>query len=290
VEHARKAPGNSADILLFLALVFPLSAIFYGLVIASGHLATAGGRYVAGLMWMPATAALLTVWIRRLDIRSLGWGWAGTRWSLIAYLVPLAYALIAYLAIWLLGLGGFADPATVSALAAKLGWSGLGGAGFILAYFVLTATTGMIGSVAHALGEEIGWRGFLAPRMAARFGFTGGALLTGAIWASWHFPILLFADYNSGTPWWFGLSCFTVLVLSDSVIMTWLRLRTNSVWPCAIVHASHNLFIQAFFTPLTSPRGTVTPYVIDEFGVAVPVVVLAFALWFWGRRGTLQEQ
>jgi hypothetical protein len=73
-------------------------------------------------------------------------------------------------------------------------------------------------------------------------------------------PILLFADYNSGTPAWFSIPCFCALIIGLSIIMTWLRLASNSVWPCAILHASHNVFIQVFFTPLTGARGQITRY------------------------------
>jgi membrane protease YdiL (CAAX protease family) len=138
--------------------------------------------------------------------------------------------------------------------------------------------------MSDALGEEIGWRGFLAPHLVGRLGFTSGAVLTGLIWTAWHLPILLFADYNSGTPWWFALPCFAVMVVSLSVILTWLRLKSNSVWPCAILHASHNLFIQSFFTPLTGPSGKLTPYLIDEFGLALPAITSVLALVLWWRR------
>jgi hypothetical protein len=112
-----------------------------------------------------------------------------------------------------------------------------------------------------------------------------GTLLVGVIWAAWHMPILLFADYNSGTPWWFAISCFCVLTIGLSVILTWFRLLSNSVWPCAILHASHNAYIQVFFTPLTGSRGRFTAYVIDEFGIAVPLVAALFAFGFWLDRG-----
>lgn len=128
----------------------------------------------------------------------------------------------------------------------------------------------------------------MTPRMVEQFGFTKGAILAGLIWAAWHMPLLLFADYNSATQWWFALSCFTVMVVASSVILTWLRLRANSVWPCALFHASHNLFIQGFFTPLTGPKGRITPYMIDEFGVAVPLVVLAIAVLAWSARDQIR--
>lgn len=120
--------------------------------------------------------------------------------------------------------------------------------------------------------------------MVARFGFTGGSLVTGAIWAAWHMPLLFFADYNGGTQWWFSMPCFFLMVIGLSIILTWLRLASDSVWPCAILHASHNLFIQGVFTPLTGSSGSVTSYVVGEFGVAVPAMVLLFAAAFWRLR------
>jgi membrane protease YdiL (CAAX protease family) len=120
--------------------------------------------------------------------------------------------------------------------------------------------------------------------MAGLLGFAGSVIIIGVIWAAWHMPLLLFGSYNSGTNWWVSVPCFVVLVLSLSVIPTWLRLRSGSVWPCAILHASHNLLIQGFFTPLTGERGTATSYAIGEFGIAVPAVLLVVAIWFWRRR------
>jgi hypothetical protein len=50
-----------AGILAYLALTFGLSSIFYGLIIHAGHLGAAHGAYVVGLMWCPATAALIAL-------------------------------------------------------------------------------------------------------------------------------------------------------------------------------------------------------------------------------------
>ena len=272
---------------IYLTMTLAISAIFYALIISDGHVAAGGKLYVAGLMWAPACAAFLTVHFLKLPFASLGLAWGGLRYALIGYGLPVVYALIAYLLIWTTGLGIFPDADGMAAIAVKLGWHPTGPAVFISCYLLLLGTTQLITSVAHALGEEIGWRGFLAPRLVARFGFTVGNVLVGLIWGLWHVPLLLFADYNLGTPWWFSLPCFFTLTIGLSVILTWLRLASKSVWPCAILHASHNLFIQGFFTPLTGSRGEVTKYVIDEFGVAVPLVALLFALGVWQRHKRL---
>jgi membrane protease YdiL (CAAX protease family) len=229
-------------------------------------------------------AAFLALLITRGDIASLGLSRFAPRYALAGYLIPLCYAAVAYIAVWSTGLGGFPSTEGIAKLAAQVGWHVTAPASFIPPYFLLVATTFMVGSVAHALGEEIGWRGYLAPRMVARLGFTWGAILSGAIWACWHLPIMIFGNYNAGTPFWFGFTCFASFVIASAVIMTWLRLKSNSVWPSVIMHASHNAFIQTFFTPLTAPRGTLTAYAIDEFGFVTPLLAIAIAVYFWRRR------
>jgi len=68
--------------------------------------------------------------------------------------------------------------------------------------------------------------------------------------------------------------------VADSFILAWLTLRSRSLWPAAISHASHNLFIQSIFTPLTRDTGP-TKYIIDEFGVGLVVTVGIGALVAW---------
>ena len=99
----------------------------------------------------------------------------------LAYLIPLAYAAVAYLVIWTTGLGGFPNQAFIAATRESLGWPSAPGWLVTASWFIFLATTGVVRTVANTLGEEIGWRGFLAPELTARLGFTGGALLTGAI-------------------------------------------------------------------------------------------------------------
>jgi membrane protease YdiL (CAAX protease family) len=106
------------------------------------------------------------------------------------------------------------------------------------------------------------------------------SLISGLMWAAYHFPVLLFADYNKGAPAWYSLTCFTLMVVADSFILAWLTLRSKSLWPAAIFHGSHNLFIQSIFTPLTRDTGP-TKYVIDEFGIGLVITVGIAAVLAW---------
>lgn len=126
------------------------------------------------------------------------------------------------------------------------------------------------------------------PELAKVTSFTTTALLSGLIWASWHVPILLFADYNSGTPAWYGLACFTVMVVGISFVFAWLRLRSGSLWTGVFLHASHNLFIQQVLTPLTTDTGR-TRYVIDEFGAALAIAAVVVAIIVWRRRAEVEQ-
>ncbi|MGS2739520.1 CPBP family intramembrane glutamic endopeptidase [Sinomicrobium sp. M5D2P17] len=279
--------NSLAPVLQFLVINFALSGIFYFFIIYSGKLGAGRGLFTTGLMWCPGIAALIAMKLQKRNLSELGWKWGKTKYQLQSYLVPVLYGLIAYLIIWLTGLGGFYNKEFVNGLTESFGLGNIGDGLSIGLYVILIGIFGTIRSAANAMGEEIGWRGYLVPELYARYGFTKTSLISGFIWAVWHLPILLFADYNSGTPVWYAMICFFVLVLSAGFIFTWYRMKSGSLWTAVILHASHNLFIQAIFTPLTIDNGN-TAYFTDEFGAVLPLVTLGFAVYFWRRRKELK--
>ncbi len=272
--------------LTFLALVFTLSLGPYLLVIHAHHLAVGGGLVVGVLMWMPAAAALLTCRVHGVDIASLGWHWRPARYERLAYVLPLLYATPVYLACWFFIPHSFAFSSFAAAAGTSYGFPSWPRATALLLSVPILASFGVIGSTARALGEEIGWRGFLLPRLSDRFGWRLGCLLSGGILAVWHYPLLLFADYNSGTPKLFAMTCFTLMVFGSAFQLGWLRLRSNSLWPCAVLHASHNLFVQAVFDRMTAPVGKPL-YLTTEFGagLAITCALTAFVLWRYPVKG-----
>jgi membrane protease YdiL (CAAX protease family) len=281
-HQTRKALG------LFLLFTFGLSSIFYALIIHTGKLGSGFGLYVTGLMWCPALSAFITSKLLKRPIASLAWQWGRPKYQWWSYLTPLIYALVTYLIIWLAGWGVFYNHTFLTEAANQFGWGQTPAWLTIFLSFVFIGLWGMPGSIASALGEETGWRGFYVPEVYKLTGYTQTSLLVGITWAVWHFPILIFADYNSGTPAWYGLTCFTVMVVSISFVFTWFRIKSNSLWTGVLLHASHNLFIQSFFTPITLYTKQ-TKWFIDEFGAVLPVICLVTAIYFWSRRKELQK-
>lgn len=272
---------------IFLSITFALSSIFYFLIIYSGKVGGGAGQYVIGLMWCPGISALITMKILKRNISELGWKWGETKHQVRSYLIPLLYVFIAYAIIWSFGLGGFYDEEMVSWIKESLGLGEISNGLSIVLYSLLVGIFGIFFNMSAALGEEIGWRGFLVPELYKSQGFTKTSLITGFIWGGWHLPILLFADYNSGTPSWYAMPCFIVMAIGISFIYTWFRMKSGSLWTAVILHGSHNLFIQNIFTPLTKDTGN-TAYYIDEFGIVLPIIAIGFAIYFWTKRKELK--
>lgn len=259
----------------FYGLTLLFSIPFYWAMLSAGFVA-GEYMYVIGLAWCPGFAAIVTKALFHEKISDLGWQWGQSRYVVWGYLLPIIYVLPVYVIVWLTGLGDAPDADFINESKKTFGLEGTSNGVFLVIYILLIATVGIIRS-SGALGEEIGWRGFLVPELAKVVSFKWVAIITGLMWAFWHYPVLVFGDYNSGTPAWFGLTCFTVMVVAVSFILTSLRLQSGSFWPAVFLHASHNAFIQRIFTPLTINTG-ITAYVIDEFGAGIALGAIVVAL------------
>lgn len=256
---------------VFLVLVTVLVSTCYIWMFRSGNLGQLG---VSLLMWMPGLAALLTQLITVRSLKGLGWRPRTAKLLGLALVLPLLYALPVYGLTWLTGLGQF-DPA---------GWQAAAGGIAVLPALGLLLTAGLLQSLFTALGEEIGWRGLLVPELAKLGSFRFVAVVSGLIWTLYHVPLIVMADYRGvGTPLWYSLLCFFPMVMGLSVVMAWLRLKSGSLWPPALLHASHNLIVQGVFDPATRP-GPWSGYLTGEFGIGL-VVTIALTAWLLSRRG-----
>lgn len=267
---------------LFLVLTFGLTSIFGTLMGIQG---STPAILVTGVMWSPGIAAILCCLILKRPIASLPWRWGEWRWNWFAWALPFAYALAIYLPVWLFGLGGsaFGNPETLSDWSSQLIGSQEPTVIGTVVFIIMLATIGVVGSASRALGEEIGWRGFMIWEMRKIMPFWAVGLLSGAIWAVWHWPAILFTDYNAGQgSFVLQMAIFTMAILPQGIVYAYFTFKSNSLWPAAILHASHNLVVQRIFTPLTI-KGEDSHVYIDEFGIVMPILGVFLAAYFYRK-------
>jgi membrane protease YdiL (CAAX protease family) len=102
-------------------------------------------------------------------------------------------------------------------------------------YVILVA---IVFSTPVQAGEEIGWRGYALPRLAARMGYARASVLLGVIWAGWHLPLFFVPGLDmqgQSFPVW------ALSVTALSVAITWLYARTEgSLLLVMLMHSAVN--------------------------------------------------
>jgi hypothetical protein len=92
--------------------------------------------------------------------------------------------------------------------------------------------------------EEVGWRGYLVPKLTS-LGIDRylSALLVGIIWATWHLPYIrqIAWVYNSGDFATF-LPRFYLAMILLSVLYGEIRNITATFWPAVLMHCAGNAF------------------------------------------------
>jgi len=88
---------------------------------------------------------------------------------------------------------------------------------------------------AIANGEEMGWRGYVLPRLQVKYSALTASLILAVIWAFWHVPKFV-THWNTITFLW-----FTIDVIAKAILMTWMFNSTKgSLLLVTLFHASFN--------------------------------------------------
>jgi len=138
-----------------------------------------------------------------------------------------------------------------------------------------------------ALGEELGWRGWLLPKLMG-LGAVPAILVSGVIWALWHAPLILLGYNYPGVPGWLGVVMMIGMCTIVGAIFSWLRLRSESVWPAALAHGAFNS--AAGFSLIFAAAGerfdTVNATILGWSGWILPiaVVITLFATGQFSKR------
>lgn len=116
--------------------------------------------------------------------------------------------------------------------------------------------------------EEIGWRGFVFPKLQQRFGPLWASLLFGVLWALWHVPMFLLAELD-----WSAFLWSVSLLVAGSVVFTWLFNRPGGGLPLVILaHMGAHLNNSHLALP-----GDLTPTIVHALGYCVVAVALVLS-------------
>jgi membrane protease YdiL (CAAX protease family) len=95
-----------------------------------------------------------------------------------------------------------------------------------------------INSIA-ALGEEIGWRGYLFRQLGGNFGLKS-ILLVGTIWGLWHSTAIALLGHNYPLLRASGIPLFILFCISSSIAMLKLTEASGSILPPVSLHGGLN--------------------------------------------------
>ena len=237
------------------------------------------------VMWVPALATVLTVrFVTRegfaiTNIRVGSW----KPYLASGLLVPLCFVLI-YALTWLLGLGQPDWKLTQflamirSAPGARL--SAVPSPGLVLpALFAATLVFSPLLNGLFGFGEELGWRGYLLPKLMV-LGKLRAYLLVGGVWGLWHLPLVWIGFTYPGQPV-LGSLAFLALTISLGVYLNELTLRHRSSILAGWVHGvfnSQKLGVWALLFPVRNP-------LLGGFAGLVGILVwLSLGLWEMRRH------
>jgi membrane protease YdiL (CAAX protease family) len=246
--------GFRTPIVGFLALAYLWSWGWWSVILLGLALGDAGSSaphwrgvpyWMIGLAviggWGPTLAALVVTaaiegkeGVRALLRRCLVWRLA-VRWHLVAWLLPplmMAAGLLIFLAL------GHRAGAFVPGR-----WS---------AALLMLA----IGLPLGPMAEELGWRGFLLPRLQQSFNALQSSLLIGVLWCFWHAPLFwapMGTTVSGALVTTGAVAKYLAYVTALSVIFTWLLNGTGGSLLLVIVfHLTVNADLVTQFFPQLS--------------------------------------
>lgn len=269
-------------IIIFLVIVTVISALFHYAIVNLYP----SRIYVGGLMWCPAIAAFISLKLNKRPISSLNWNWGDWKYIKRSYFVPALYCIATYALIWIFGLGSLVNVEAITEWSKEIGLVGIGTlpvAATVFIAIILLGTVEVIRAAATTLGEEIGWRGFFIYELRKVLPFTGVSLFSGIIWASWHWPVIVYYGGNIALE----MTTFYVVIISMSFMMTYYTFKSKSLWPAVIFHAVSNVYIQKILPELTVPEKGMEHW-HGEYGIMFAIVTFIFGILFC-RKGIKEK-
>ena len=255
---------------------------------------------LAVCMFGPLVAALIV----KADFRSMGWkpkfkgniGWLFFSAYVMAVPMVLGAALFYVIFPNLLDMSGSYLIAQGEAMGVDIEEQ-LANAGLTIQTYMLTSVAACIYvpflNIITAIGEEVGWRGFLYPELNKSFGKVGTWLIGGTIWGVFHFPAMLLGGYEYGFDYLgapvLGLVVFTICCIVLGIFEEIIYDRTKCIWYAALLHGSFNAVVNIPQLFINANNPDINKYMVlgplpNGLIAMIPLVVFAAILGAWSIR------
>ncbi len=237
---------NKKSITIFLVVTFIVSWILFLIPLAFKNQGSQTHQIVTTIsfalaMWGPGIGAIVATLTTGGKFSDLNLGRLGPKRYLVwAWLLFPVLALVTGLVTLLLGFGYFDPDLTLinEAYYALPEGTGLTPTLLVIAQVFAALTIAPLINTLFAMGEELGWRGFLLPQLLP-LGQWKAIALSSVIWGFWHAPAIVQGLNYPGYPV-LGVFMMLVFTLLLGIILSWLYLNTQSPWVPALAHGSIN--------------------------------------------------
>jgi membrane protease YdiL (CAAX protease family) len=254
------------------------AATFYlitlGLAVLLALLGPADANNIQTLNMLTATAGVLLMLLvitpdgyHRAGWAELALHHAGFRYWPLALLGPSAVLVASYGAATLLGVLSWRfEPDAAINLAINI---------VIISFF--------------AFFEEIGWRGYMLPKLATRYPRTAPALV-GFLHGVWHLPLMLLTTaYNPAGNRLIVVPLFLAVLTVAGILYGYLRNASGSLWPVVIAHGTFNAVLGTLAGAAVIDNADTAAYVTGETGVFT-LIALMILTWALMRRSPAQKE
>ena len=143
----------------------------------------------------------------------------------------------------------------------------------------------------YGLGEELGWRGYMMPKLEKMIGTPASVFAGGVIWGLWHAPLTC-SGHNFGTDYkgfpFVGIGLMCVMCVLMNSILTFLTKRTESVYPAAICHMVNNNILSVFLVLFVSTDAdNIGTFLLVDIPMAITAAVTSVLILGKNKKKTV---
>lgn len=140
-----------------------------------------------------------------------------------------------------------------------------------------------------AFFEEIGWRGYMLPKMATAYPRMAPALV-GFLHGVWHLPLMLLTTaYNPAGNRLIVVPLFLAVLTVAGILYGYLRNESGSLWPVVIAHGTFNAVLGTLAGSSVAANQNTAAYLTGETGVFT-LAALIMLTWVLMRRPAIQKE